>query len=366
MAVAIREIVDYLQELAPPRLQENYDNSGVVVGDIGQGCTGILVCLDSIESVIDEAIEKGCNLVIAHHPIVFSGLKSLTGKTYIERVVLKAIKNDIVIFSIHTNLDNVIEGVNGVMAKVLGLKNVSVLAPKTAVLRKLSVFVPITHSEEVKSALFKAGAGHIGNYSECSFTVEGKGTFKAEKEANPYVGQLNERHTEAECKIEVVLPFYKEGQVIEALLKAHPYEEVAYDLFDLRNVSTQIGAGIVGELEQEIELNEFLQHIKRTFSVSMLRYTAIEQKKVKRIAYCGGSGSFLISESIQKKADIFITADVKYHQFFDAENKLCLVDIGHYESEFLIIKFLVDKLKEKFTTFAVLLTNVNTNPINFL
>jgi dinuclear metal center YbgI/SA1388 family protein len=366
MSVKIHDILSYLQELAPPQLQEAYDNSGLLVGNAHQICTGVLVCLDSIEEVVDEAVATGCNLIVAHHPIVFSGLKTLTGETYIEKVVIKAIKNDIAVYAIHTNLDNVLEGVNGVMANALGLINTTVLSPKTSVLRKLSVFVPTTHEEGVKNALFKAGSGHIGKYKECSFSVNGNGTFCAQSSAKPYVGKLDERHTEPEVRIDVLLPFYKEKQVIEALLQAHPYEEVAYDVVDVRNFSTEIGAGIIGELKEEMVLEDFLQQVKMTFSVAMLRYTPVSKALVKRIAYCGGSGSFLLNDALKKKADVFITADIKYHQFFDAENKLCLVDIGHYESEYLIIKYLVDKLKEKFTTFAVLLTNVNTNPINFL
>jgi dinuclear metal center YbgI/SA1388 family protein len=366
MKVIIKDIIHYLNELAPVHLQENYDNSGLLIGDADQVCAGVLVCLDSIESVVDEAINTGCNLIVAHHPIVFSGLKSLTGKNYIERVVIKAIQHQIAIYAIHTNLDNMLEGVNGVMAKALKLNNCNVLSPKQEVFRKLTVFVPSSHQEIVRNKLFEAGAGTIGNYSECSFTSEGNGTFCAQTGANPFVGQVNSRHTEPEVKIEVLLPFYKEKQVVDALIKVHPYEEVAYDVYDVRNSSSLIGAGIVGELDEAMELSDFLVSVKSIFNVPLLRYTPVNKSTVKRVAYCGGSGSFLLKEAVQMKADVFITADVKYHQFFDADGNVCLVDIGHYESEYLIIKFLVDKLKEKFTTFAVLLTNVNTNPINFL
>jgi dinuclear metal center YbgI/SA1388 family protein len=366
MAVKINDVIVFLESLAPRSLQENYDNCGLLVGSVKDYCTGVLVCLDSLEAIVDEAIEKHCNLIVAHHPIVFAGLKSLTGKNYIERVVIKAVQNNIAIYAIHTNLDNVLEGVNGVMGQALGLSSVRVLLPKKNELRKIAVYVPMSHEENLKNALFSAGAGHIGNYDECSFSVSGVGTFRAGQMARPYVGEIEKRHHEEEVKIEVVFPVYKEKEVISTMEKAHPYEEVAYDLYDVHNVSSKIGAGIIGELPHEMALTDFLLKVKDTFSVKMLRYTGGDSISVKRVAYCGGSGSFLLSAAMAMKADVYVTADVKYHQFFDAEDKICLVDIGHYESEYLIIKYLVDKLKEKFTTFAVLLTNVNTNPINFL
>jgi dinuclear metal center YbgI/SA1388 family protein len=366
MSSTIKEIIQFLHTLAPSSLQESYDNAGLIVGEEQQLCTGILVCLDSIEAVVEEAIEKKCNLIIAHHPIVFEGLKKITGKNYIEKTIIKAIKNDVAIFAIHTNLDNVLEGVNGKMAQVLGLKNVQILAPKKDVLSKLITYVPNENLDKLKIALFNAGAGSIGNYDECSFSTSGLGSFRALEGANPYVGNKNEQHIEREVKLEVIYPNYLEREVIKALKNNHPYEEVAYDCIALKNTNQNIGAGIIGNLEQSIDLMQLLTKLKGHFNVGCLKYTQPIHEKVQKIAYCGGSGSFLLKDAIQQGADVFITADFKYHQFFDANNQLVIVDIGHYESEFLTINLLVDKLKEKFTTFAVLLTNVNTNPINFL
>jgi dinuclear metal center YbgI/SA1388 family protein len=366
MNSTIKEIIQFLYTLAPSSLQESYDNAGLIVGDDQQLCTGVLVCLDSIEAVVDEAIEKKCNLIIAHHPIVFEGLKKITGKNYIEKTIIKAIKNDVAIFAIHTNLDNVLEGVNGKMAQVLGLKNVQILAPKKDVLSKLITYVPNENLDKLKIALFNAGAGCIGNYDECSFSTSGLGSFRALEGANPYVGNKNEQHIEREVKLEVIYPNYLEREVIKVLKNNHPYEEVAYDCIALKNTNQNIGAGIIGNLEQSIDLMQLLTKLKGHFNVGCLKYTQPIHEKVQKIAYCGGSGSFLLKDAIQQGADVFITADFKYHQFFDANNQLVIVDIGHYESEFLTINLLVDKLKEKFTTFAVLLTNVNTNPINFL
>lgn len=364
--IKIGEVVQYLNKFAPQSLQENYDNSGLIVGDVNLECTGILVCLDCLEAVVDEAIEKRCNLIVAHHPIVFEGLKKITGKNYIEKIIIKAIKNDVSIFAIHTNLDNIIEGVNGKMATVLGLKNVRVLAPKKDLFSKLITFVPTEYVEKVKSALFLAGAGKIGNYDECSFASNGEGTFRALDGAQPFVGNLNTRHLENEVKIEVIYPNYCEAAIIQSLKANHPYEEVAYDCIALKNTNQHFGAGIIGDLEHPIPLMDFLKSVKDIFNVGCLKYTQPTKELVQKIAYCGGSGSFLLNQAINSKADVFITGDFKYHQFFDANNSIVIADIGHYESEFLTINLLVDKLKENFTTFAVLLTNVNTNPINFL
>jgi dinuclear metal center YbgI/SA1388 family protein len=366
MNSTIKEIIQFLHTLAPSSLQESYDNAGLIVGEEQQMCTGILVCLDSIEAVVEEAIEKKCNLIIAHHPIVFEGLKKITGKNYIEKTIIKAIKNDVAIFAIHTNLDNVLEGVNGKMAQVLGLKNVQILDPKKEVLSKLVTFVPTDHLESVKNALFQAGAGKLGHYDECSFSTQGEGSFRALVGSQPFVGAHNVQHKESEVRLEVIYPNYTEAAVVKALRKNHPYEEVAFDCIELKNTSNEIGAGIIGELEHPIALIDFLKQVKSTFNVGSLKYTSPTKLTVQKIAFCGGSGSFLLSKAINHQADVFITADFKYHQYFDANNQLVIVDIGHYESEFLTINLLVDKLKEKFTTFAVLLTNVNTNPINFL
>jgi dinuclear metal center YbgI/SA1388 family protein len=362
----IKDVIQFLDEIAPPALQESYDNSGLIVGDANAQCTGILVCLDSIEEVIEEAIQKGCNMVVAHHPIVFSGLKKITGRNYIERTIIKAIKNDIAIFAIHTNLDNVKHGVNGVWAGALNLINQKILSPKASLLKKLVVFVPEADKENVLNAMFEAGAGKIGNYSECSFSGDGLGSFKPMEDANPYVGEIGKRKLEEESRVEVLVESFRVSQIVNAMKKAHPYEEVAYDLIDLNNSHKEIGAGMIGELSESVDALEWLKSMKQVMGAESVRYTNLSKSKIKKVAICGGSGSFVLNDAIRNGADILVTADFKYHQFFDAENKIIIADIGHYESEHLTINYLASILKEKFTTFAVLLTKVNTNPINYL
>ncbi len=362
----IQEIINFLNEIAPPALQESYDNCGLIVGNSDWDCKGIVTCLDSTEDVIDEAINNNCNLIVAHHPIVFSGLKSFTGKNYIERTIIKAIQNNIAIFAIHTNLDNVKHGVNGVWANALKLENQKILAPKRNLLKKIVVFVPEEYSEILMKSMFDAGAGHIGNYSECSFVSEGKGTFMPMEGSNPFVGEKNIRTTSKENKIEMICESFKLNKVLNALQKAHPYEEVAYDIFDLQNSNAIIGSGMIGELTEPMDTIEWLNFLKKTMNCGVVKYTNINKNKISKIAICGGSGSFLLEHAIQQGADVFVTADYKYHQFFDAENKIIIADIGHYESEYLTINYLARILKEKFITFAVLLTKVNTNPINYL
>ncbi len=362
----IKNVIGYLEQIAPPSLQESYDNSGLLVGDADLDCTGIIVCLDSTEDIIEEAITKGCNLIVAHHPIVFSGLKRFTGKNYIEKTVIKAIKNDIAIYAIHTNLDNVKHGVNGVWANALGLKNQRILAPKNGILKKLVVFVPESDTENVLQAMFEAGAGNIGNYAECSFSADGAGTFKPLENANPYVGEIGKRKVEEENKVEVLVESFKVGRVIAAMKKSHPYEEVAYDIIELENAHTEIGAGMIGELSESVDAIAWMQYLKEKMNCGVVRHTPLHKNSIRKVAICGGSGSFLLNHAINQGADIFVTSDFKYHQFFDAENKIIIADIGHYESEHLTIDYLVRVLKEKFTTFAVLLTKVNTNPINYL
>jgi len=361
----IFDLISVIEKYAAPELQEDYDNAGLITGKGSWDCSAVLVSLDVTMDVIKEAKENNCNLIVAHHPIVFRGLKRINGTNYVEQVMIDAIKNDIAIYAAHTNLDNIVLGVNGKIAKKLGLKNITILQPKNKMLRRLITFAPVDKAELVRNSIFEAGAGHIGNYSECSFNSEGTGTFKAGKGADPYVGEIGERHHENETKIEIVYPFYLENQVVEALIKNHPYEEVAYDIFTMENVHYGIGAGITGELEQPQDEKDFLKFIRQTFGVGAIRHTGLLGKPIKKVAVCGGAGSFLIKKAVQAGADIYITADIKYHEFFDAEGKLVLADIGHYESEQFTIDLIHDLLVEKFPTFAVLKTKVNTNPVKY-
>jgi len=359
----ITEIVDYLESLAHPTLQEDYDNAGLLTGSKDWNCTGILISLDATEEVILEAKEKGCNLVIAHHPIIFSGLKRITGLSYVEKAIISSIKNDIAIYAIHTNLDNVLNGVNGKMAEKIGLINCRILESNKSLIKKLFTFVPLAYAEAIRSAIFKAGAGEIGNYSECSFNAAGTGTFKAGEGTKPFVGEQGKRHEEDEMKIEVIFPAWKENAIVSALKRAHPYEEVAYDIIQLDNELLTVGSGIIGELETASSENAFLDLLKTTFNLHVVRHTSLLQKPIKKVAICGGAGSFLTKTAIAAGADVFVTADVKYHEFFDAENRLLLTDIGHWESEQFTIDLLAEELSNKFPTFAVLKTGVKTNPV---
>jgi dinuclear metal center YbgI/SA1388 family protein len=361
----ISEIVSFLESLAHPSLQEGYDNAGLITGNTDWECKGVICSLDATEEVVKEAIEKKCNLIVAHHPIVFSGLKKINGKNYVERTIITAIKNDIAIYAIHTNLDNVIEGVNGKMASLLGLQKITILAPKEGALKKLFAFAPLDKAEQVRNAIFEAGGGHIGNYSECSFNVEGTGTFRAGTGTDPYAGQIGVRHHEKEQRIEVIFPTFLESRIVMAMKAAHPYEEVAYDVVSLSSAHPGIGSGIVGELPEPMDEKTFLGRLKSVFNLTLVRHTAFTGKKIKTVALCGGAGSFLISRVLAAGADAYVTADMKYHEFFDADNRILVADIGHYESEQFTTDLLSERLEQKFPTFAVLKTMVKTNPVKY-
>ena len=361
----IKELIIFLESLAHPSLQEQYDNAGLITGEAGWECSGIVCALDATEEVVKEAISKKCNLIVAHHPVIFSGLKKINGNNYVEKAIITAIKNDIAIYAIHTNLDNVLEGVSGKMADMLGLKNISILSQKESTLKKLFTFVPVDKADQVRNAIFAAGGGYFGNYSECSFNAGGTGTFKAGKGADPYVGEIGKQHQEKEIKIEVIFPFYLENKIVAAMKESHPYEEVAYDLLNLTNNYPVIGSGAIGELAVAIDETIFLAEVKKIFKVPMIRHTALLSRKIKKVALCGGAGSFLIPKALAASADAFITADIKYHEFFDANNQLLIVDIGHYESEQFTINLLHEVLGQKFPTFAVLKTAVETNPVMY-
>lgn len=362
----LSEILDFLETIAPPAFQESYDNCGLITGERNMEITGAVVALDCIEAVVDEAIAARCNLIVAHHPIVFSGIKKLNGKNYIERTIIKAIKNDIAIYAIHTNLDNVPEGVNAKIAEKIGLKNTRILAPKSGLLRKFVTFCPADSAEKVREALWKAGAGVIGNYDSTSFNANGTGTYRGNENSNPVIGEKGKLMREPEERIEMIYPAYLERKVLAALRASHPYEEIAYDLIPLENKWSLIGAGMTGELEKPLPLTDFLRHLKTVMKADVVRYTDIPGKQVSKVAVCGGSGSFLLGDAIASGADVFVTGDFKYHQFFDGEGKIVIADIGHFETEQFTVELLYDRLKQKFPTFAVRQTGVHTNPITYL
>jgi dinuclear metal center YbgI/SA1388 family protein len=363
--MTILQIIGALESVAPLSLQESYDNAGLTVGQPNMTCTGVICSLDATEAVIEEAIQKGCNLVVVHHPVIFSGLKKINGLTNAELTVMKAIKHDIAIYAMHTNADNLLHGVNGYMADRIGLINRTTLLPHPAPLLKLSVFVPEDYVEQVRQALFAAGAGHIGNYSEVSFSSPGIGTFKAGDGARPFVGDLHERHEEAEQKLEVVLPIWRQQQVVAALKKVHPYEEVAYDIYQLKNTLPLVGSGLSGYLPQPMEVGAFLQLLKNAFSLSVIRHTPLVREVVEKVALCGGAGSFLTKNAIAASADIFISSDFKYHEYFDNNGQIIIADIGHWESEQFTVNLIVDILKANFPTFAVQNSEISTNPVHY-
>jgi len=361
----IKDIIGHLESIAPKDYQESYDNAGLITGDMHVECTGALISLDCIESVVAEAIEKKCNLIISHHPIVFKGIKQLNGKNYVERTIIKAIKNDIAIYAIHTNLDNVDQGVNRRIGEVLGLNQLTILAPKKNTLQKLVTYVPFDHTQNVLNALHSAGAGNIGNYSNCSFRVTGTGTFKPNEFAIPISGKTNQLEQVKEDRIELTYPLRLQNEIINNLVEAHPYEEVAYDIQNLENINKDIGAGMIGELEVPLSPIEFLELLKVKMNLKVIRHTEIIDRKIKKVAICGGAGSFLLNNAITANADAFVTSDFKYHEFFDAEQKLMISDVGHYESEIFTKDLLHSFLTEKFPKFATYLSGVNTNPVQY-
>jgi len=364
----IREITQFLESIAPSSYQESYDNAGLITGQPDMEFKGSVCCLDSTEDVIDEAISKGANLVIAHHPIIFKGLKRLNGKNYVERAIIKALKHDIAIYAIHTNLDNVRGGVNDRIADQLGLerKGRNILMPKRHLLTKLEVYVPTAQLKDVQTALWAAGAGGIGHYENCSFNSTGKGTYKPIEGANPHVGTIGEQEEDYEEKLEVIFPSHLIGRVVSAMLAAHLYEQPAYQLISLENSNQDIGSGIVGDLSSAIPTHEFLNMVKERMNAGAVKHTRICHDSIEKVALMGGSGVFGLNAAIASGAQVYITSDVKYHEYFDADGKIILIDIGHYESEQYTQQLLKELLDEKFPNFAHLLTGVKTNPVNYL
>lgn len=358
----IHEVISLLESWAPRSYQESYDNSGLIIGDKDAGVSKALLTLDCTESVVEEAMQIGANLIVAHHPILFSGIKSLTGKNYVERTILKAIKNDIAIYAIHTNLDNILTGVNKILADKLGLIDQRILSPKGQLLKKLIVFIPIQSVEEVKEAIFSAGAGRIGNYSECGYTQVGQGSFRGNEKANPTIGSKHVREIVDEIRFETVFLAYMESNIISAMKKAHPYEEVAYDIYSIENEHSEVGSGLIGELKQAIPFPEFLKSVKSSLNLEIIKYAGVKDV-IKKVAICGGSGSFLRADAVRADADIFITSDMKYHEWFDSEDKLVIADVGHFESEQFVPQLIFEFLQKKALSLQAEISRVQTNPV---
>ncbi len=360
----IKELIQVLEDWASPSLQESYDNSGLLLGDRETEISECLITLDVTEAVVQEAIDKKCNLIVAHHPIIFSGLKRLTGASFTERVVLKAIKADIAIYAIHTNLDNIPTGVNAEIGRRIGINDPRILSPMQGKLNKLVCFVPRNEREQVAEAMFNAGAGWIGNYSHASFNIEGTGTFKPEDGSNPTIGPKGQISKVEETKLEVLVPDHLLGKVISAMLRAHSYEEVAHDIIPLKNIDQDRGAGMIGELAQEVSLSDFLKLLKETFGSGFVKHTGRDMdRKVKKVAWCGGSGSFLMKKAEAQRADVYFTGDFKHHDYFEVAESTVLIDIGHYESEQFTKDLIAAYLTEKIPNFAPLISEENTNPV---
>ena len=363
--MTIREIKQVLEHYAPLEFQEDYDNAGLIIGNPDAEISNVLIALDITDEVLDEALQNDCNLVISHHPLIFKGLKRLVEADPVQRLTVKAIHNHIAVYAIHTNLDNSVNGLNTWFCDLLGIKNCRILSPGKGLLSKLVTFCPVDHSDRVRQALFEAGAGHIGNYDCCSYNVTGQGTFRASENANPFVGEKNIVHFETESRIEMIFPRFLEHQLIAALLKNHPYEEVAYDIYPLSNTAGFTGSGMVGELDPSLTEIQFLEKVKKQMGLPFLRHSELCGKKISRVAVCTGSGAFLIPEAIKSGANAFLTADLKYHEFFDANAQLLLADIGHYESERFAKDLIYGILIEKFPNFAFLISKINTNPVHY-
>jgi dinuclear metal center YbgI/SA1388 family protein len=361
----LKDLCSYLDTAVPLSFQEDYDNAGLQVGSPEAEISSALLAIDVTEELIDEAIAHDCNLVVSHHPLIFRGIKSLTGKSYIERIIHRAIKNDLAIYSAHTNLDIFKDGVSRKMAEKLKLEDISVLAPSENTLLKLVTFIPESYFEKVRNKIFEAGAGVVGNYDQCGFSVSGTGSFRGNEKANPFVGEKDKIHFENEIRFETILYSHMQNKVTKALLEAHPYEEVAYDFFTLKNKNAEIGLGCVGKLQNPVPEEKLLKIVSSIFDAKGIRHSKLTGRPVAKVALCGGSGASLLNHAIGCGADVYLTADIKYHDFFNTENKILLVDIGHYESEKFSTEILKDLIIKKFPKFAVRFSETNTNPINY-
>ena len=361
----IKDIINFLETIAPLSYQEEYDNSGLACGDALAVCSGALVALDLTPGVIDEAAQKGLNLIIVHHPPIFKGLKRITANEPIADMLISCIKRDIAVYAIHTNLDNILSGVNGEIASRIGLEHSRVLAPLQGTHRKLAYYVPKAHAEKTRNALFDAGSGMIGQYDQCSFNQDGEGTFRALEGANPFVGSVGSQHVEKESKVEMLYPTHLEARILQTLKENHPYETVAYHIQPLGNSFKEIGGGLIGSLKEPIAEAEFLALIKREFQTGTIRHSPFTGRSIQTVALCGGSGKYMINNALRENADVFLTADLGYHDFFLPNGKMLLADMGHFESEQYTSDLILRRIKEKFPTFALLKTGISTNPVNY-
>ena len=367
----VHDLARLLEAAAPLAYQESYDNAGLQCGNPQAEVTGVLIALDCTPAVVAEALRRGCNVVVCHHPVIFRPLKRLTGANEVEQTLIAALKNDVAIYAAHTNLDNVRGGVNDKLAEKLGLRKTRVLAPQSGTLARLITYVPHRPEDQqaevagrVLAALYAAGAGQVGQYANCSFQTPGTGTFTPGAGTRPLIGTPNQPETVPELRLEVLLPLHRQAAVLRALRAAHPYEEVAYELIKLENTQ-EVGAGLVGELPAPMAPAAFRAMLKAQLLVPVVRHTAFE-REIRTVAICGGAGAFLIGAARAAGADAYVTGDVKYHEFFGAEGQLMLCDVGHFESEQFTNEVFSDLLTAGFgRTFAVLISETPTNPVQY-
>ncbi len=369
----LKEIISFLESIAPLALQEDYDNAGLIIGNIEKQVESTLICLDVTEAVLEEAVKNGHDLIISHHPLIFRGITKINPDQYPGNIIAGAIRHNIAVYAIHTNLDNVDQGISRLLAEQIGLKDLNVLKPLKGELKKLVVFCPDIKLSDgqyvpglVRNAMFEAGAGFIGDYDSCSYNTDGMGTFRGLEGTNPFIGTQGKMTVQKEVKIETVVPSYLQNKVIKSMKEVHPYEEVAYDIYPLDNEYEKAGSGMIGDLPLEMTQKEFLNMVRENLGCKALRHSDISKKKISKVAVCGGAGSFLIGDAIRSEADAFISSDLKYHDYFGTNKNLLLVDAGHYETEQFFIDYLYQLLIKKFSTFAISKTMLISNPINYL
>ena len=355
----IKEVIQFLEQKFPLHWQEDFDNCGVQCGDKERELTGIVVCFDMSEAVIDEALAQGSNMVISHHPIIYKhGLKKIEPTNRVGKIIYKALENKILLYSMHTNIDSGKAGGNVLFAKKLELQNLSVLVPKENQFCKLVVFVPAENSALLKEAMFKIGCGNIGNYSHCSYSCEGIGSFKPLTGVNPHIGKHNRLERVDEERIEMIFPKNIKRQVIETLYGHHPYEEPAFDIITLENQNREVGLGRIGLLPTSMLAKDFILYIKEKLNLDFVKFSGNRDAEIKKVAVCGGGGASFISEALTAGVNAYITGDLKYHDFFIPENKMLLIDIGHFEGEHFIREIITSLLQENFNTFATHFTEV--------
>ncbi|WGH26861.1 MAG: Nif3-like dinuclear metal center hexameric protein [Candidatus Bostrichicola ureolyticus] len=357
----VKDVTNAVDKLAYPEYAENYDNVGLLIGDYDNNISKILITLDITEAVLKEAIDNKYNLIISYHPIIFNGIKKIIGSNYRERIIISAIKHDISIYVIHTNLDVMPNGTNYYIGKRLGLIKQKILIPKLGCIKKLTTYVPKKYANIVRTSLFKVGAGNIGNYDYCSFNLEGIGSFRGKKDSNPFIGNKGEINFKEETCINVIFPRHKERLVIEAMIKNHPYEDVAYEVFDINN--QYFGLGTVGFLKESMSEKYFFSFLKEKMCTNNIRHSSFLNKPIKKVALIGGSGSFGLFYAKEVNADIFISSDFKYHHFF--ETNILIADIGHYESEQFTKDLIETYLRDKFPNLVIFKSKINTNPVNY-